>query len=443
MKKDVITILGKKFEYVRIEDIKTEHPSIFIEDRNIDLCIQAIEKLDIRTVYLETTDFEYLSHPAFKNVTRLSVHGFNIDASPIQQLKNLKHLSLSNYNEEKNAHIDFGCFKNLTYLRCDMPNNYSNFSVLDQLEDLSITGFKETDLSVISKFTKLKKLELINPMVKSFKGIKHIGQVKISEARNLETIEGIEDASDTLTDLDIFFAPKLSNYSPIGRLKKLQKLRIRHAAQISDIESFSNLKQLRELTLQTSGKAGSLYFLDELHKLKSVSVDASNIKTEEKALKPYIQKLQHLNDLEKVITWDGIYGYLNETGKKYYTDYFEALQKRGKITELQAIRNDFQFYQEGGFYEEMGYKKKDCALIDTIIFNLIEKLENNKDATEKQKLTYFKSYVLAINKVDDKLQFIETGEREYLCDTLDDIATAAGIDVAAYDDDIAGKWRTW
>lgn len=98
MKKSIVNILGKQFENVRIEDIKTEHPIIFIEDRNIDLCIQAIEKLDIKTVYLETGNFEYLSHPAFKNVTKLSVHGFNIDVSPIQHLKNLKHLSLSNYN---------------------------------------------------------------------------------------------------------------------------------------------------------------------------------------------------------------------------------------------------------------------------------------------------------------------------------------------------------
>ena len=178
-----------------------------------------------------------------------------------------------------------------------------------------------------------------------------------------------------------------------------------------------------------------------LFALKSVSVDSANLKTEEKTLKPYIQTLHRLNNLDKAIAWEGIYEYLDQKGKKYYDNYFEALKKED-TSALQAIRNEFQFYQEG-YYEELGYSKKDCGLIDNIILTLIEQLEIDKDATEKQKLTYFKSCVLAINKVDDKLQFIETGEREYLCDTLDAIATAVGIDVSAYDDDIAGKWRSW
>lgn len=323
-----------------------------------------------------------------------------------------------------------------------MPNNYRNFYALDQLEDLCITGFKENDLSAISNFTKLEKLELINPGIKSFKGLKDVKQVKLSEAMNLDTIEGIAAASDTLKHLDIFLAPKLSNFSPIGHLKNLRKFSIRRVVRIDNIVGFSNLGQFEELTLQASGKLESLYFLDDLHKLKSVSIDASNIKTDEKVLKPYIQKLQRLGDLEKVINWEGIYKYLDEAGKRYYDDFFKAQKKRNKTSKLQAIRNDFQFYQEG-YYKELGYSKKDCVLIDNIIFSLIEKLENNKEASEKQKLSYFKSSVLAINKVDAKLEFIETGEREYLCDTLDAIATAVGMDVADYDDDIASKWRTW
>jgi hypothetical protein len=39
--------------------------------------------------------------------------------------------------------------------------------------------------------------------------------------------------------------------------------------------------------------------------------------------------------------------------------------------------------------------------------------------------------------------FIETGEREELCNLFDDIAGAVGINVQDYPDGIASEWRDW
>jgi hypothetical protein len=39
--------------------------------------------------------------------------------------------------------------------------------------------------------------------------------------------------------------------------------------------------------------------------------------------------------------------------------------------------------------------------------------------------------------------FIETGEREELCDIFDNIADSVGIDIHTYEDGIASEWRDW
>jgi len=56
-----------------------------------------------------------------------------------------------------------------------------------------------------------------------------------------------------------------------------------------------------------------------------------------------------------------------------------------------------------------------------------------------------KECVLELNKFNETLDssFIETEEREELCDLFDNIADAVGLNVQDYPDGIASKWRDW
>ena len=76
------------------------------------------------------------------------------------------------------------------------------------------------------------------------------------------------------------------------------------------------------------------------------------------------------------------------------------------------------------------------------MINQLEKVAEN-DFDRKEEL--IKQGVLNLNKLNASLDgsFIETGEREELCDLFDNIADAVGLNVQDYQDGIASKWRDW
>lgn len=87
--------------------------------------------------------------------------------------------------------------------------------------------------------------------------------------------------------------------------------------------------------------------------------------------------------------------------------------------------------------------KKVKEIFDKLIDDLIEKGANAK---EENKVELFKVAVLALNELDNEnVNFILTGEREDLCDLLDQITIAAGLDPENYSngDGIADQWREW
>jgi hypothetical protein len=93
------------------------------------------------------------------------------------------------------------------------------------------------------------------------------------------------------------------------------------------------------------------------------------------------------------------------------------------------------------------YTPENCnkaeAIFDTLISELVSTGEN---AAEDKKVELFKMAVLELNQLHDEvIGFIETGEREELCELIDQITLAAGLDPANYadGDGIADEWRTW
>ncbi|MCB0538988.1 MAG: hypothetical protein KDE33_15860 [Bacteroidetes bacterium] len=91
------------------------------------------------------------------------------------------------------------------------------------------------------------------------------------------------------------------------------------------------------------------------------------------------------------------------------------------------------------------YTAENCERASNIISSLISELEKTPDLTEAKKVNLIKNAVLDFNKLNEELDycFIETGEREELCDIFDNIAETVGIDTQKYNDGIASEWRDW
>lgn len=119
-------------------------------------------------------------------------------------------------------------------------------------------------------------------------------------------------------------------------------------------------------------------------------------------------------------------------------------------TELKATKEGYPFDRWHEGYENglEQYTKENCdrarAIFDKLIGDLISL---GPDATDKQKLAKFKAAVIALNDLNEELDecFIETGEREELCELCNAICSAAGMDPAKYGDGEgpASEWREW
>ncbi len=93
------------------------------------------------------------------------------------------------------------------------------------------------------------------------------------------------------------------------------------------------------------------------------------------------------------------------------------------------------------------YTEENCDAAKIIFDNLIHGLVNiGEHAAESEKVALFKTAVESLNELGEKVDdLIETGEREDLCDLIDKVTIAAGLNPEDYADGagIADEWRDW
>jgi hypothetical protein len=90
------------------------------------------------------------------------------------------------------------------------------------------------------------------------------------------------------------------------------------------------------------------------------------------------------------------------------------------------------------------------AAIDAILAAYEQEIEGLRPVADEAAWAAVERVVLALNAVDDQQNMIETGEREELCEYLDAVLTAAGVDVTAltsrrslHRGELTDAWRDW
>jgi hypothetical protein len=119
----------------------------------------------------------------------------------------------------------------------------------------------------------------------------------------------------------------------------------------------------------------------------------------------------------------------------------ELLKKAKGLYPFKSWRDSFLNYEMDQYTEENCNAAKD--IFDQLIEGLLKLGEN---ANEADKVNLFKKAVTALNKLSDHVEdLIETGEREELCELIDQITIASGLNPKKYADGagIADLWRDW
>ncbi|MGV8992983.1 MAG: hypothetical protein ACOH1O_02690 [Flavobacterium sp.] len=144
---------------------------------------------------------------------------------------------------------------------------------------------------------------------------------------------------------------------------------------------------------------------------------------------------------------------MSNTNKKYQFEkdianiqndsltYSEKLNKTKELYPFEKWRTNFLEYQMEQFTEENCKEAKN--IFDSLISKLL-KIGENGNRTEKEK--YFEIAVNSLNKLNEKEEgIIETGEREDLCELIDQITLASGLNPKNYaqGEGIADLYREW
>jgi len=90
------------------------------------------------------------------------------------------------------------------------------------------------------------------------------------------------------------------------------------------------------------------------------------------------------------------------------------------------------------------------AAVDAVLAAYEREIQALPTVTDEAAWAAVERVVLALNAVDEKSAVIETGEREDLCEYIDAVLTAAGVDVAALTGrrrldraELTDSWRDW
>jgi hypothetical protein len=301
-----------------------------------------------------------------------------------------------------------------------MPKKYTNFSDLLNLKFTRLFDYRKLDLSEFAGCKNLKKLWIYSAAIENLNGlsdIENLIQIDLENCRKLISLDGIGSRNINLQTVHLVNCKKLRKADALIELPNLLQLQL---YQIFELESLS--------------------FLKSLNKLQTLALYPGKVGVQNNDYYPLIETLKRLNKLDNLKGWKPLNDYLHNK------IIIEPTVIKNK-SELELIKENLGImsWVEKSKEGLEQYTRHNCKKAEKIILDLIKQLENLVQSDLSKKEDLIRNCVLQLNKFNDSLDgsFIETGEREELCDLFDNIADAVGINVQDYPDGIASKWRDW
>jgi len=207
---------------VRIEEPKpfqkkyeVNSPTVWFTDSDIEQCLNAVAKLKIKHIHLQTTStLEFLKDQRLQTVKGIDIQYPQKDIEPLLGLSRLTHLGLP---DDIKGTFDFNLFPNLIYLAGQLPKKYVNFECLKNLRHAYLFGYRKKDFSDFSQFTNLKTLEIISANIVDLKGISKLSSLSeliLNKCPKLESLDGLSKEQGSLNKIMIENTKRLKDISP-------------------------------------------------------------------------------------------------------------------------------------------------------------------------------------------------------------------------------------
>lgn len=417
----------EKYQNVRLHGLDQKNrdreestPIVWIDKRNLEESLDLIEELDYKYIHIQTFNIDFLNDDRLKKIEGISIQHRIEDLSNFYNLNfsQITHLGLPDDIKEV---FDFSLCPNLLYLGGRMPKYYKNIDKLYKLKYVRIFGYRKDNFNEFKELKNIRKMEVYSMNCTNLVGLSYLENLEELTLRKCPKLENLEGINELNTQLNSVKLSNCKRLSKISILRKLNKLKTLHLYEIYKIES--------------------LEFLKYLDSIEDLSINPEVVGVTNADYYPLVKKLKELNQLSNLKYWDKLKEYLNN-------EVIIAQEKDEMLSELQLvlmrspILNWVRDPNEEYYWDI--YSQQNCDKAQQFMIDLVNKLESKNDMSEERKVECFKECILKLNKHNEKYSgFIETVEREELCDFFDNLADAAGINVLDYDDGIADEWREW
>ncbi|MCM3575457.1 hypothetical protein M3172_19840 [Mesobacillus subterraneus] len=392
---------------IRIDD--DGEVSVKINEDNIKESIAYIQEHQINNVDLsyELDQVDFLSE--CPDIEMVSLGGEDLkDVSGLYHLKNLKSLSI---NETRpSLEIDFERIPALEVLYGQLPPKAKGIGTLVSLKEMRLWSYKP----------KTKNLE-------QFSGLKNLETLELIQS-NITSLLGVEGL-ETLEKLGLFYLRSFNDLKNIKYLtNSLRVLEIENCKKIGDFTPIAELKGLGKLFLMDCGELASIQFINQLPQLKLLAFGGTtvldgNLYPCERIEEVYFTQKKHYTHRLKEYT----------AVRKENIEILSVPQSNGLMPTVlwreRMEEGDDMFSEEAIVASEKALQK------------YVSSLKTLKTPTEKAILKKVKEVVIEFNKLNEEFDyFIETLEREELCEFIEEKAQEAGLEP---DEDITEEWREW
>lgn len=371
---------------------------IFKDPAAINESVEYINKHNIK--HIDVLDFDYTDVNFLKEcpgIERLDLlNHFIKDLSGIYSLRNLRILSINETTTKDEFRI--GELKSLEEVYGQLPRKTAGLSGLNNLKTVQIWSYKPKakNLTELSRLISLKELIITQSnlvTLEGIQGLEYLQMLQLNYLRSLIDVNALREVKAPLIDLEFESCNKVEDFSPIGELKQLEQLKLINCGDIPSICFAENLPKLNTFVFpDTHVQDGDLSVcesIEEVHYTK--------------------QKIKN-GDLEKDKKPGGL-----------------ALP----TIEWEKRRTD----GDDLFTEE------NIRAANKVLDSFIKNLTVMGGLTEKEIMKYVKQVTQKLNKLNEKYDyFIETLEREELCEYIMEAAGIAGLE---FDEDITEEWREW
>ncbi len=193
---------------------------------------------------------------------------------PIEPIHCLHNLRLLNVTTYCNSEIRFPEFPVLECCVLEWRAKAKSVFACATLKDLFINRYKGKDSSVFQSLHRLVRLGILNsplPEVRGVGKLPRLQYLRLNNLTRLASLDGLDELAH-LRELDLRGCRKISSIEPLGRLSRLERLNVGDNGSIASINCLARLNRLEEIGFwgDTNIVDGDLSVLKQLKKLKGV-----------------------------------------------------------------------------------------------------------------------------------------------------------------------------